>query len=168
MTSVPTAKQYTKPDIYESYKQTIYQTTLPFNENGTRPECLTEEGLKHFNTIKTLAEQGTSFKNTFFDYDFHSAPTSMWLPDVKSPFYKSTDLTIWNSSNDLRLCGHPLVNGNITSKEENPTTTTVILFFTKEWIFTKSGSLYKLSPQMNRQPFLPIVNVVDSTENDDE
>jgi len=97
MSSTPLASEYFNDNTLPKYNCSGWQITLPkFQE-----EDLNEFGIGMFETIKkTLQEPGKSVEFVRFE----QLKSGSWMPDEKSPHYKTTDLKlIMNNWNNLSL-----------------------------------------------------------------
>ena len=149
--------KYVKKDIREYYFLTDEQTTIPKNRYGTYDGILNDDGLAELQRIKQLVDSD-QFKDTFVKYRFSPSNSGPWIPNKNSPYHTSeNNMMALNSWNDEILLGLNKYMIDLMPREKNLNEadvtwikTSPILFFTDDWAYTKSGSLYKLKENLEK------------------
>lgn len=148
------AHQYVKPDTKEYYYITSDQITIPYNSlNESYETILSEKGLELLQNIKEKVEKG-EFKDTFVKYRVDLENSGSWFGNASSPFYNPTDCKgCLNSWGNIVIRGYTQelldnLHGNNPSYSDLTMKTSPVVFYTNQWCYTKSGSLYKLEEKI--------------------
>lgn len=138
------AKEY----VVEAYLGKIHtaQVTLPRNALGDYAGVLNEKGQELLNGVKEKVEQG-SFTNTLRNFCFAGGASGR--------FYDAAGM--WTDAfANLYVQGTRIEKNKITGEIESTeiVETSVVLLYSDAWIYTRSGSLYKLESNAKTTPEL--------------
>ena len=131
-----------KKDSIEYYHLCISQVTIqPEDPNVPLKNILSDYGLMVYDYACNLAKQPP--KDEFTEYTLDRINSGSWFAEKESKYYNPDEPGgFFNSFNNVVVIGKTL-----KTEEKSFTKTSPCLFVnTKEgWVYTKSGSLYKLS-----------------------
>lgn len=139
--TIEPAHHYVKNNIKEYYHLSNFQYTIPKTDNKPYRHILNDEGLKLYEHIMR-SKKVNDFKDTFTEYVIITQNSGHWEPNPKSQFYNENDVLTLCTFNNKYICGK--TKGNPASSTE----TSIIIFYTNEWAYTKNGHLYKLEKRI--------------------
>lgn len=133
------AGNYIHRDTAEFYAMSHSQYTIP-QRNDSYEGVLNEKGLEYYEKVKKIVDEG-NFTGTFTNARRTYVQSGFWGADSSSPFYDPEGPAACLNSFD-NMC----IEGNLNGKTKQ---TSIVIFHgkfdkTTGWVFTKSGSLYKV------------------------
>ncbi|QKF93575.1 hypothetical protein QKU48_gp0117 [Fadolivirus algeromassiliense] len=147
------AHKYVKSDTEAYYNISSDQVTIP-KFYGTYEEILNEDGLTLLQSVKEKVAKG-EFKDTFVKYKLERENSGSWFANQSSQFYDPSAMKgCFNSFYNVVICGYTqelldTLDGELFTRGTKFMQTSSILFYTDEWAYTKSGSLYKLGEMIH-------------------
>lgn len=120
---------------------------------GSYENILNERGIEFYQSVLKKVDQN-DYKDTLVDAKFQMSKSGPWLNNKNHLYYQThppvNQLTaLMNTWNNWTLTG-------FSEKHQQQFITSHIRFATKTWVFTESGSLYKIDPPMKGIPCMII------------
>jgi len=140
---------YVKTDTESYYGLCSEQVTIPKDENNSYESILNEEGLREFNRVQELVANN-AFKNTFVKYRLARGNSGTWFNDKTSSFYKPEYYSALNTFSNVLIEGVLQDMSDEEISSDKVLTTSPVIFYTDNWCYTRSGSLYKLEGQFEQ------------------
>jgi hypothetical protein len=133
----PPAAKFMKLDTPEYYRLASDQCTI-LPRNGSYNDILNDFGHDYVSRIQRQFDAGCvkGHLDKFYLYFLNSG---FWAPDKSSPYYSPNDIIGLNTFQNFRAVG--TIDGT-------PITTSPIIFKTKQWIYTQSGSIYAVGQEV--------------------
>lgn len=143
-----TARFYIKPDTEAYYLSDNMQCTILLSENYDCDvkDVLNDEGQKLLNYVEEKVKNN-EFNGTFKNPQIHSYRSGSWFNDEKSKFYDEKRYNILCCHNNRILSGE-LVGSETQIKCSPNIQTSPLIFFNNRWVYTLSGSLYRIDGEI--------------------
>lgn len=130
------AKSYLDKSSKEYYMASNKQITIKIQDESNL-SMLNGEGVKLFNNIKEKIKNN-KFTNAIKDYIIMHTPSGMWINDLDSKYYDSSDIgASLNSFDNIKIYG-------VINKTQNVIMTSNVIMYSSTWCYTSGGHLYKL------------------------
>ena len=128
--------KYVKKNCKEFHYLANGQYTISKEDIEEKLDILTEEGMGLYKDALRRFSNG-DVRGYFPSYDLLNMNSGFW-ENTKDDYYDPSEFdAILNSFNNISVCG-------ALEGEESKIVTSPVVFFTKDFCLTKSGSIYKL------------------------
>lgn len=136
------AKVCLNKDSKEYYMASNHQVTI-FIPDESKPDMLSQEGVKLFEVIKSKITNG-EFSKVIVDYLPLYTESGMWINDIKSKYYvdnKDKIVASLHSFDNVKIYG-------IVKDTQDIIVTSEVLMYTTNWCYTTGEKLYKLENKL--------------------
>jgi len=136
-----------KYNLKYASKEYFYADTMQWTIPCTSLDVLTEKGIILYESILDKVHVG-KFKDTVSDVIIKPSRSGSWFANENHPYYDT-----YINSNEVKgeICAWNNRVAEFTSSNGEILTSSIIVMHTPDWIYTKSGSLYKI--ETNHIPF---------------